>query len=287
MAKRFTWLFPAAPVIIFLAIFFMVPLLYMAQYSVYRYDPLMIAIPDLTLENYAKVLFDPYYAGVLLRTFRIALLTTILSLVLGYPVAYRMFVAKGFEKMTITIVVLTPLYVSMVILAYAWVTLLLPMGTINSLLQSLHIIGEPLKLMYTETGVVIAMTQANLVFMILSIHSSLENIHPSLHRSAQILGASRLQTFSKVTLPLTIPGIAEGSLLVFSITVSAFMIAFFVAARQAMVFPVFIYDQAMDLLNWPLGSASGIILLTIALVPITIGSALAHRLAMRFRIAEE
>ena len=256
-----------APAVLLLLTFFVLPLLYMARYSVARYDPFELVVRVFTLENYAKFVTDEYSRSILFRTLRISVLSTLFSLVMGYPLAYYMMRVRGLEKTLLVMFVLWPLMISPVILAYGWLVLIAAnSGLLSTTLQSLGILSQPLRLMNTEWAIVLGLTHQGLAYMVLNLHSALEAIDASQLRAAAILGARPFQAFRKVTLPLSLPGIVSGCVLVFAISSSAFMTPFMLTGRKFPVLAVYAYDLNVTSLNWPLGAATGLVLLIIALI---------------------
>lgn len=259
------------PAVLVVAVFFIVPLAYMVQYSFSRYDPLQLVVRVFTFENYAKFLTDPYTRGILLRTLRLSLLATLCTLVLGYPLAYRITRARGFEKTLLIVLVLWPLMISSVIIAYGWFVLLAPnSGALPTILRSAGLLSGPLRFMNSEAGIVLGLTHEGLPFMVLSLHAALESIDSAHVRAASILGAGPVQTFRAVTLPLSLPGVFSGSLLVFAISASAFIIPYVFAGQRLPVMAVYAYTLNVSILNWPLGAATGLILLTLSLLVISL-----------------
>lgn len=258
-----TWLllFPALVIFVF---FFLLPLFFLFITSFKTFDASRGIGDQWTLENYVKFLSDPFYLGVIWRTIKIGLVTTLIALVISYPVAFHISQAKGTVKNLLTLIVLSPLLISMVIRCYGWVILLANNGVVNQALLSLRWIEQPLTFLYTELGVVIGMVHVLFPYMVLSIMGSLERIDPSLIRAAQNLGASPLRTFFAVVLPLTLPGVFAGSVMVFSLSVSSFVTPAILGGTQVKVMSYLTYEQVAVLLNWPYGAAIGFLLILIA-----------------------
>ena len=263
--------FLLSPVFLLLLIFFILPVGYLILYSFQRYDPATLVEPIFTMENYKEFFSDPYILSALFRTLRIAAITTLVTLIIGYPLSYYMRLAGGREKTIFSIVVLTPLMTSHIILGFAWMALLAPQTGLASVsLQALGLISEPLRLMGTEVGVVIGLVHYTLVYMVLNLHSSLETIDLMQIKAASMLGANPFQTFLRVTLPLSLPGILSGVSLAFAVSASQFMIPLLIAGRQAPMLPVLVFDLNATVLNWPMGASTALILLFISLIPIFI-----------------
>ena len=193
----------------------------MALLSVYLHSPDQDRGAEFTAANYAK-LWEPYYANLFLRTVRLAVVVTAVCMVLGYPVAY--FLARSTSRiMTLGLsLLIMPLLVSTVIRVFGWVVILGSEGLVNQGLRLLGA-GEGVRLLYTEGAVIIGLTQQSLPFMVLPIMAAIERISPSLEEAAQNLGASWGQMFARVIVPLSMPGLVSGALLVFSVSMSAFI----------------------------------------------------------------
>ena len=200
------------------------PILLLFAGSVERVDTATFQVIErFTLHNYRKFLFDRFYLGVLGTTLRISVLVTLAALVTGYPVASYLQRARPRERAALMLLIVSPLLVSLVIRSYGWVIVLGPRGLVNNVLAGLHLVSAPLKLIYTETAVVVGLTHVFYPFMVLAIYSSLQTIDPAVVRAAQNLGASPRMAFWRVTLPLSVPGIVAGSLIVFALSVSSFV----------------------------------------------------------------
>jgi ABC-type spermidine/putrescine transport system permease subunit I len=272
-----------APALAVIAVFFATPLAYMVVYSFSRFDPARLVVPVFTFENYARFVTDAYLRAAVLRTVRVALLATGTTLVVGYPFAYYMTRARGVEKSVLAVIMLSPLTISEVITGYAWLVLIAPhSGLLSTALQRAGVLSGPLNLMYTETGILIGLTQATLVYMVLSLHAALEAIDTSHLRAAAILGATPAQVFWKVVFPLSLPGVFSGCILVFAISASAFVIPLLLGGPQLPVLTGIAYDLNTTELNWPLGGAAGLVLLVITTASIFLSGAYVARLRKRF-----
>jgi ABC-type spermidine/putrescine transport system permease subunit I len=250
----------AGPYALLLLLLLVVPFANVAFFSVHSYSPTKIVLPELTLDNYRK-LFDLYYLRLFGRTLRLGLVTTIVCVLLGYPLAY--FLARARPRvLTIGLFLLImPLMVSTVIRLFGWIVILGRKGLMNQALMALGL--EPMKLLYTETAVVIGLVNIFLPFMVLPLMSSIERISPSLEEAAQNLGASWRQTFARVILPLSVPGLISGCLLVYSISISAFVTPALLGNSRERMAAQQIYDEVLVSFNWP--SASSLALTLVAL----------------------
>ena len=257
------WLL-VGPVALVFVVFFAVPIALLFAGSVERVDTATFhVIERFTLYNYRRFLFDRFYLGVLGTTLRISVLVTFATLVTGYPVASYLRRAGPRERAALLLLVVSPLLVSLVIRSYGWVIVLGPRGLVNSVLTGLHLVAAPLKLMYTETAVVVGLTHVFYPFMVLSIYSSLQTIDPAVVRAAQNLGASPRMTFWRVTLPLSVPGIVAGSLIVFALSVSSFVTPALLGGPWVKVVAYLAWEQNLVVLDWPFAAAISVILLAL------------------------
>jgi putative spermidine/putrescine transport system permease protein len=255
-----------APLSAVLLVFFVAPFLMNFLVSLRAWAPGAEAPAGWSARNYVRLLTDPYYLRVIGQTFGLGFACTLATLVLGYPCAY--FIAKSRSSLRglYLFVVITPLLTSIVIRSYGWILILGRTGFVNATLQGLGITREPIDLIYNWTGVVIAVTHVLLPFMILSVASVLEGLPDSLEESAMILGASRWQTFRRVTFPLSLEGIATGAVIVFMLTIGSFVTVLLVGGEKTMVMGVLIYQQIAITFDRAFAGSLGSLLLGISLV---------------------
>jgi len=252
-----------------------VPLVLLIRMSLLPPGPAAPLEGPLSLGSYTA-LVDGYYGTILLRTLRIALLTTLMSLALGYPLALSVSRARGWWRTAQLLVLVSPLFVSVVVRAYGWILLLGNRGLVNTLLMSTGIINAPLRLIHTEGAVVLALVEALLPFMALSIVAVLDRLAPELEDAARGLGASPFQTFVQVTLPLSLPGALSGAVLVFMVSLGSYATPALVGGARIRVIVTEIYTQATTIFNWPLAASMSLSLLAIALVLATLSRRLAR-----------
>lgn len=216
--------------------------------------------PGLTLANYGKFFSDIFYIQQVANTLWIGFVTTFSCLVLGYPVAWQLargtssFRALGYG------LVLSPLLVGIVIRSYGWTILLGNNGLINRTLMGWGLIDGPLPLMYNALGIIIALVHVFLPFMILPIMSAIQGIDPSLEAAARSLGASKLTAFRRITLPLSLPGIQAGCILVFVLSLSAYVTPSLIGGLRVKTMAVTVVDALIDTFQWPFGSAMALVL---------------------------
>ena len=219
------------------------------------------APPGLTLANYARFLGDPFYLGTLRATIGLGLSVTVLAMALGYPVAYGLARGRHRGKTALRLCVVAPLLVSVVIRTYGWIVLLANNGVVNQTLRALGLVDEPVRFMFTQTGVTIGLVHFALPVAILTLVGVIEAVDPSREEAARGLGAGRWQTFWRVTLPLTLPGVGAGSMLVFALTVAAFVTPALMGGPSLIVLSTLIYQQMTVTLEWGFGAAVATILL--------------------------
>jgi putative spermidine/putrescine transport system permease protein len=224
----------------------------------------------LSLGAYVDFFQDGFLRSVLWRTIRISILTTIATLIVGYPIALYLSQPWRKGRSLVTFFVIAPMLVSAVVRSYGWIIILGPNGLLSQALQMVGFGPTAGQFLYTETGVVIALTHVFLPFMVLSITGSLQQIDPALSRAARILGANEIKTFWRVILPLSLPGITAGSMIVFCLAASGFVTPALVGGARVPVMPYIVYKEGLLVLNWTLASAVAVILLlTTALVTAT------------------
>ncbi len=221
-----------------------------------------------TLANYLAFAVDPYNRGVILRTLGIGIATTLLTLVLGYPIARAISRGSTVVRWLLGAAVFFPLLTSSVIRSFGWLVLLANNGLLN---DTLHFLGLPrVQLIFNATGVVVALAQVLLPFMVLSLANALANIDPAIEDAAATLGSPPLRRFVKVTLPMLAPGILAGSLLVFAIAISSFVTPALIGGPRTEVMATMIYTSATQVGNIGSASAASLILLGVTLLVVTL-----------------
>jgi len=258
------WVLFVGPYGLYLLVFLVLPFANVALLSVYLHSPTKIAIAEFTTANYSK-LWELYYANLFFRTLRLSLVVTVVCVALGYPLAYVLARARP-RIMTLGLFLLImPLMVSTVIRVFGWVVILGNEGLVNQALRRLGA-GDGVQLLHTEGAVIIGLAQQSMPFMVLPIMASIERISPSLEEAARNLGASWGQMFTRTILPLSVPGLLSGALLVFSVSMSAFVTPALMGGRRSRMIGQQIYEEMLSAYNWP-GAAS----LTIVLALLMLG----------------
>ncbi len=255
------------PGIGWLLLFMIAPLGILAVISFKAYQPGHGIVDVWQVANYTKFLTDPFYLSVLWSTLATGASVTLLTLLLGFPLAYALAHSRGWKRSALYFGVLMPLLTSAVVRTFGWMILLGNNGFINRTLLQAGLVGHPIRLMYNLSGVIVALTEVLLPFMVLALDAALLNIDPFIVEAARNVGGRRARVFFRITLPLSLPGIVSGSILVFSLSISAFVTPSLIGAAQVKLMSTVIYQQAMALLDWPFGAAIAFIMLaTIALL---------------------
>ena len=258
-------LLPAMLVFIFL---FAVPVGMLLAISFNEKAKAIVTIqPNFTLEHFQRFFSKALYTTALQQSLTLAFIATIVNIILGYPVAYVIAKTRDPNRNTFhMILILIPFQVDMLIRSYGLMTILGDNGLINGTLLEHGFISEPLPLMYNAFGVVIALTQFCIPFMVLSLIGIIKGINPSLVEAARNLGAGRWQAFFRIELPLSMPGILAGSLFIFAISISTFVGPVLLGGWRVVILPMLIFQQISNIGNWQFGAAVATILLVIALI---------------------
>lgn len=252
-----------APALVVVVLAFVVPYLNLLVISVMTPSSRAAYLPVVTLSNYARLLADPFTWTVIWHTLWLGGLTTALSLLLGYPLAYHLARAPRRSRGLLMILVISPLLVGVLIRTYGWMILLQDTGLINQLLRALGL--RSVALMYNDLGVVIGLTHVFIPFMVLSIAGTIQGVDPELELAARSLGAGAWRAFWRVTLPLSLPGVVAGTVLVFVLAVSSYVIPSLLGGFTVLTVPILVVRTVTELFNWPGGSALAILFFAVTL----------------------
>lgn len=273
--RRAFWLI--APALVILGVFLLLPYLNIVLMSL---RPPAVGAPygeGFTLGNYARTLSDGYLLGVLADTMLLALTVTPICLLLGYPVAYHLARASARWAGLLYVLVLSPLLVGVVVRSFGWLILLSGNGVVNRALIDLGLIETGLQLMNNRIGVTLALVHVFLPFMILPLVGVIQSIDPSLESAARSLGASRLRAFLRVSLPLSWPGIQAGTILVFVLTLSAYVTPVMLGGAQVKTVSVLVVQSLIDNFQWPAGAAQALVLTACGMLAVGAYSGLTGR----------
>src|SRR5215471_155649 len=245
------------PAVAFLLVFYAFPLVRLLLVSV--------EAPRWSMAHYRDFFTEPAYLRILTRTFRVSLTVTLCCLALGYPTAYVLSRVSGRRRRVLLLLVIVPYLTSFLVRTYAWMVLLGPKGVINSLLLKAGLIETPLKLLYSAIGVHVGMVHVLLPLMILPLYSVMVGIDRSLLRAAQMLGAGPVRTFLRVFLPLSLPGVRSGGVLVFLIALGFYITPAMLGGLRDSMIAMLIESQITQLVNWGFAATAAFVLLVVTL----------------------
>jgi spermidine/putrescine transport system permease protein len=269
-SRAYKWIVSTPP-LLWVGIFLLLPYALMFAHSFWLVRDGMIA-HEWNLRNYAKLFQNPVYLDVLFRTMRIAAGVTLLSLLLGYPLAYYMSFHAGVRKELLYQLVIVPLWVSYLVRGYAWKTILGSEGVLNGFLQYIHVTKEPVSFfLYSQFAVVLMLTHIYTPFVFLPLYASLEHIPRNLVEASHDLGAGSRATFLRVILPLSLPGLLAGATFAFVLTLGDFLAPLLVGGPSSIMIANIVQSLFGTAYDWPLGAAISvcILLLTISLLFLT------------------
>jgi putative spermidine/putrescine transport system permease protein len=259
-----------APSLLFLLLAFVTPLVLLRGVSVSGRS-------GLSLESYAKLLGTGYYLNVIWNSLRLALLTTILALAIAYPAAFALARARGMVRTALLSCLFLPLAASVIVKAFAWTILLRSDGIVNRILIALHVIDAPIRMIFTETALVVGSVNIFLPFMVLPIYAVVTQLDRRLMEAAATLGAPPVAAFLKIVVPLTMPGVIAGVALVFSLAVSAYVVPTLLIGELYPTLASTIAKAYLLARDPQFGAAAGVVLLIIAIIVVTLSARLAGR----------
>ncbi|PWR17817.1 ABC transporter permease [Zavarzinia compransoris] len=259
------WFSLLVPALLTLLLVFVLPLAFLAVNSLHPGGSMGRIGPAWTLDNYLRFLGDPFYLGILLDTLVVGLAVVAICAVIGYPVAYFLARTRSRWRGALTFAVLAPMLISVVVRNLGWLPILGDSGLVNWLLLSLGLVDQPVKLVYNLTGVVIGLVHALSPFMIMSLITVIRRIEPELEEAATNLGAGPFETFWRVVLPLSRPGLLAGGLLVFTLSIAAYITPAMMGGKRVLVMAVFIEQQVRSVLNYPFGATAAVVLLAVVI----------------------
>ena len=253
------------PATIIVALGVLGPLIILLRYSFDRFDPRLLLIETVTLDNYIKFFTDPYYLTVFFTTVRVAVFCTAVCLLLGFPLAYVLARMQSRYKNLLILGVVLPLFVGNAVRAAGWMALLGSRGFLSVTLMQTGLTRQPTEIMFSETAVVLGTIAVNLPFMILTLQSVIEGIARNLEEAAFSMGARPLTMFRRVLWPLALPGIAAGTILTFILAMNAYATPVLLGGPQFTMMAPLVYGQ-FKLNNWPFGATVAFLLMTTTLL---------------------
>ncbi|ENQ3079503.1 ABC transporter permease [Bacillus sp. WLY-B-L8] len=248
----------ALPTVAWLLIFFLVPLLFVLAFAFLQRGTYGTVEMSFTLENIKRV-FDSLYMETLWETVKIAVITTVLCLLIGYPFAYTVTIVDRKWRSLLLLLATIPFWINFLVRSYAWIVILRSQGLVNTFLLKLGIISEPLNLLYNTPSVILGMVYSLLPFMILPVYAAIEQLDKRKLEAAYDLGATPLKAFWHVTIPMTMSGIATGSILVFVSSIGMFVVSDVMGGSKVALIGNVIQNQFLGARDWPFGSALSMI----------------------------
>ncbi|WP_300442867.1 ABC transporter permease [uncultured Mameliella sp.] len=271
----------AIPAIALIFVFMILPITNMAEMSFRTTGTKDPFGEDYTLAHYLRIFGDTYYWGVLLRSLLTAATVTVLCLLVSYPIAWHMSKAKGMKAVFLYACIASPLMTGVLVRNFGWMIVAALNGPLNETLMALGIIERPLRLLFTQGLVILALVHVFVPFMVLPINNALRNISPTLIEASTAMGATRRDVFRDIILPLSFPGIYPGVILVYVLAVAAFVTPALLGGQMVSYMPTLIIGELTGTFQWPFGSALAIVLSLSTVVVVAIFTALTAKLMER------
>lgn len=270
MKKRYLYLL-LLPGVLFLTIFMIIPILMTIGTTFFHEGG------GFSIQGYLDFFQDRYFIEILLTTLRVSLFTTIICILLGFPAAYYISKLKQRKKAIMLLLTIFPLLTSPVVRSFSWMVIIGKNGVVNKLLMGMGLIEKPLDILYTPTAIIIGLVHLFLPLIIVTLVGVMENIETDLLKAAESLGASRLAVFSKVIIPLSVPGLVIGSILVFVGSFTAYTTPALLGGKQRVI-STFLYQNAITLNEWQVASIVATIMIAVTFLIISIMNGLAKKL---------
>jgi len=252
-----------SPALMTITLLVIAPMSFILVYSFYINIDLGVDEVAFQFGNWRELLSDGYYHNAIWKTFRLSIIVTALAAILGYIPAYFIAYTAFRRKWLLLLLLILPFWVSFIIRTMSWIHIMGNQGALNGLLQWLGITNEPISMMFNEFAVIVGFIHVFLPYMILNVYVSLEGIDRNLEPAARTLGCTPWQAFREVTLPLSLPGLAAGSLLVFVLTAGSYVTPIILGGPDDFLFGNLIYDAVVSELNWPMGATLSFALLVL------------------------
>ena len=263
-----------SPALLAITLMIVVPMCFILVYSFYENIDLAVDKVAFQFGNWQELFSDNYYHNAIWKTLWMAIVVTVIAAVLGYIPAYYIVHTQFKHKWLLLLLLILPFWVSFIIRTLSWIHIMGNQGAINGVLQWLGLVDEPVSMMFNQFAVVVGFIHVFLPFMILNVYVSLDGVDKNLEPAARTLGCTPWQAFREVTLPLSLPGLGAGSLLVFVLTAGSYVTPLILGGPGDFLFGNLIYDAVITELNWPMGATLSFALLVILGVIVVIYSRL-------------
>lgn len=254
-----------APASLLVLMFLVLPMLLMLRYSFNSFVPGKFMVEAVTAENYVKLATDPYYRHVLGLTLTVSASVTVLTLIVGWPVAQFLARTQSRHKGLLLLAVILPLFMGNAVRAAGWMVAFGREGLVNRLLQAVGLIDAPLQIMFTPTAVIIGIVAVNLSYVVLTLSSVIEGIDRRAEEAASSLGATPFETWRLVTLPLALPGLLAAGVLSFILSMNAYATPVLLGGPSFQMMAPVVADQVLQRANWPFGASLGFVLMLVTL----------------------
>lgn len=254
------------PATIFVTVGLLLPIVILFRYSLNDFKPGVLMIDAFTVKQYVLFFTDPYFTAAFYRTLRVAVVVTILCVILAFPLAYKLARTQSRHKNLLIMLIVLPLFVGNAVRAAGWMTLFGNKGFLNVSLQWLGVIDQPIRIMFTETAVIVGILAVNLPYVVLTLQSVIEGIDRAVEEAAFSLGAGPWTMFRRVLFPLALPGFAAGGIFCFILTMNAYATPVLLGGPQFVMMGPLVYIQFAIKSNWPLGAAVAFIMMTATLL---------------------
>ena len=271
------------PAVLLLLVFLVLPYVEMMSMSFRTSQSGMMYGLGYTVDHYHKVMTSTLYLGALARSLVTAALITVACLVISYPIAWHMSRANGRKALFLYACVASPLMIGVLIRNFGWMIVVNVDGPLNRALLTLGIIDRPMRLLFTQGLVAMALVHVFTPFMVLPINNALRNINPAILEASESLGASRFATFWKVVFPLSFPGVQPGLILVFVLATAAYVTPALLGGQMVSLMPTLVVQALVGSFDWPLGAALAVVMATATLIVVVIFSLATYRLMERVR----
>lgn len=260
------WTLALLPGVLVLLAVFVVPMLDLLRMSFMEHDPMHPFGVQPSLENYQRIATDAFFLETIWRSLQVGFWTTLVTLAIAYPVADFLARAHGWERTLVSAACLLPLFVTVIVGVLGWYILMLPFGVFQQLLEGIGLLEGPLRWLRSFPALIAVLSYEHLPFAILILAAAIQNVPQDKTNAARVLGAKPWQVFLKVQLPLTGPGVVSSAILVFSLSISSYLVPILISGQSLRVLPMEIFSYTSELRNWPFASALAVALLVIVVI---------------------